>query len=286
MTFGVSSHSASTAFWQTFFQGLSEKEETPPKNFIDQAVNLANTTDGAWDFFHVLEQPFAYLPHLSSLKEPEKALMRHVGSVFNSAALALSLPKTLVDANDLHKNAQQLMGAIKTPYSDPKREAKVAQATTKTFLGGITLGNTITQAGLFLNQAKIIILSAKDFFWMDAISHITSFLSDGADLILQGLKLRYLYAISSVKDITSNQKEKLAEEQHLAFTSMLRDIISVALSTIALTGILFSISLETVLLLPETMLVLGSIWLFLKLYCTFYEKIVVEAPMQPAFIRV
>src|SRR5690349_13724219 len=103
------------SFCESFFTG--SLPHAPRKDFFDRVASRTNTLEGSWDYFRVLEQPFTYLSEFSTyLGEAGRALAAKAAEVFNTAGIALSLPKLIVDGNAFRHEVIALFTSFNIPY--------------------------------------------------------------------------------------------------------------------------------------------------------------------------
>ena len=207
-------------------------------------------------------------------------IITKVDSVANTAGIGLSIPKILFDGNTLRHSFIKLLGVQDLPYSDPLRDRKIAQAAKKSFIDAINLTGTLSQAALFLDNAKISrVLDAAKTRLVNGIFNGASVISDGADLITECFKLQYFRSPEAQPRNTA-ESAKLEEKKWLSWMNVVKDVASIAGAALALVGIVFGIVTQSVPIIVAG-LVLNTVWLTMKLATYFYNKIIVEAPISP-----
>ncbi len=270
---------ASTApgIFSHLFNPLPSTQEAPPKDAFDHVADYADTAQGAWDIFrfgnHVasfLEIHFPPTHHLN-------ALVGKVKEVFNTAGIALSIPQIFSDLNNIRRSITNFFSVQDLPYSDPHRTSKIAQAAKKGFLDMTVLTNSVTQAALFLDNAKVFLFETLHLKVIDGVYNLTSAVLDGAELVGEYFKLKH-YHSPEAQPRNTLEASKLEEKKRLSWMNIAKDVASIALATITLSGIVFGITASAMATFSTAILCLSAFWLTMKLTSYFYNKAVVAAP--------
>lgn len=274
-----SSTSSVQGIFRELFTPLPEPQPSAPpyKDHADHVAHYANTTEGAWDLFRFIDCTLSWFKMLPSIPARLLDTITKVDNVANAAGIGLSIPKILVDGNTLRNSFTQLLGVQDLPYSDPLRDRKIAQAAKKSFLDAINFTFTLSQATLFLDNARIWVLDAAKSTVVNTVFNATSIISDGADLITECFNLER-YQSSEAQPRSAAESAKLEEKKWLSWMNVIKDVASVAGAALALVGIVFGIATASVPIIIAG-LALNTVWLTMKLASYFYNKIVVEAPL-------
>jgi hypothetical protein len=216
---------------------------------------------------------------LPSLPEAGTTLLNRVSEVVNTAGIGLSIPAIFTDCNNLRHSIANLFTVQDLPYSDPLRSRKITQAVKQGFLDGMALTNDTTQAALFAERVQLLPLEPNQLRTVDGVYNGTSVILDGAELVGEYYKLKSYH---SPETQPRNEAEiaKLEEKKTLSWMIIVKDIASIGGSAIALVGILFGVATASIPILVTGGLLLSTTWLTMKLFSYFYNKIVVEAPVE------
>lgn len=276
----MASVSNSSGIFHDLFAPPSETQTTTrDKDHLDHVAEYADSAEGAWDVFRVIEHALAYAKMLPSLTPDWLSVIEKVKGVACTAGIGLSIPKILSDCNALRKSVSNLFSVQDLPYSDPFRVRKIAQAAKKSFLDTIGLTWTISQTALFINTAKVYVFKAVQLKILDGINNVTSLISDGAELISEYFKLKH-YHSPEAQPRNQATSAKLEQQKQLSWMIIAKNVASIGGTTIATVGIVFGIAIQGIPMIPVAALALSTAWLTLKLACYFYNKIVVEAPIE------
>jgi hypothetical protein len=201
-----------------------------------------------------------------------------VKEVFGLAGIGLSIPRALSDANALKGSVSTLLSAQNLPESDPLKVRKIAQAAKKTFTDSLGLTWTVTQAALFAESAKIFVLETLPLRILEGVNNIAGGVSDAVELVGECFKLKH-YSSPEMAPRTAVEEAKLGEKKTLAWITIAKDVASIAGGAIALTALVFGVTISQFPIVAAAALTFGGGWLTLKLAAYFYNKVVVEAPV-------
>jgi hypothetical protein len=262
------------------FTPLPPTSSEQRKDPLDYIADYTDTASGAWDVFRIGEHIFTalqlYLPPAHEYAD----LVGKVKGVFSAAGVGLSIPQFFSDANTLRRSFINLFTVQDLPYTDALRDRKIAQARKKSFLDTMNLTFTVTQIALFIDSAKIFVFDTMHLRIIDGINNATSFITDGAELVGEYFKLQY-YLSPEAKPRNAAEAAKLEEKKILSWMTIAKDVASVALATIAIGAIVFGIATSSIAYATVVLLGISAFWLTMKLTAYFYNKIVVEAPINP-----
>jgi len=278
----MASVSRSSGIFHELFTPLPETEvAVNDKDHIDHIAEYTESAEGSWDVFRVIEHTLAYLKMLPTLPSNWLQMIDKIKEVAGAAGIGLSIPKFISDCNALRRSLGNLFVVQDLPYSDPLRVRKIAHAVKKSFLDTVGLTWTVSQAALFIDSAKVYLFEAAHLRIIDGVNNVTSVISDGAELITEYFKLQNYY---SPEAQPRNQAEtiKLGQRKQLSWMMIAKNVASLGGTAIALSGIAFGIAIQSIPVITGTVLVLSTAWLTLKLASYFYNKIVVEPPIEPA----
>jgi hypothetical protein len=268
---------SSAGFFHDLFAPLPEQERRP-KDLVDHAADYAETSEGAWDFFRC---GYHTLAAIESTFAAPPAFIAKVKGVFDSAGVAISIPRALSNINSLKNSMAQLLAAQNLPYTDSLRDRKIVQAGKAGIVDSLALTNTLAQIGLFLQNATILFFDAFQLSVVDGIYNVTGGVLDGIELIGEGFKLQQYQAPEAQP---RNQKEatKLEEKKNLAWMIIIKDIASIAMAVIALSPVSQALGLTFIVfpaVAPAALLAISAFWLAMKITSYFYSKLVVDAPV-------
>jgi hypothetical protein len=279
----MSSVSSLLGIFQELFTPLPESQATTcTKDHVDHVADYADSAAGAWDVFRVIDNTLSYIKMLPSLAPHWLSVIEKVKNVASTAGIGLSIPKIIVDTNTLRRSLTHLFKVQDLPYSDSLRTRKIAQAFKKSFLDTLDLTWTVSQAALFVDNAKIYVFEAANLRIIDGVNNAASVISDSADLISEYFKLQQYYSPEAQAHLRNSEESvKLEQKKRLSWINVAKDVASIGGSAIALVGIVFGIVVQSIPIITGAALVLSTIWLTMKLVSYFYNKIVVEAPIVP-----
>ncbi|HKY52906.1 MAG TPA: hypothetical protein VJM08_01320, partial [Anaerolineales bacterium] len=202
--------SSTPGFLRDLFTPLPENQTSPEKDPLDHAADYADTSAGAWDVFRCVDHALSWLKMLPSLPDRHFEGIQKVKDVASAAGMGLSVPKMIADFNTFRRGLCSLFATQDLPYSDPLRTRKIAQAAKKSFIDAADLTNTVTQAALFADNAKLVLFEAGQLNAIDGVNNLTSVISDGSELITECVNLQNYHSAESQP---RNQAEaaKLAE---------------------------------------------------------------------------
>ena len=263
---------------RNLFVPLPEEPEAPDKDHVDHIAEYTDTAKGAWDLFRVMDCSLSYAKKASLPTGKWFPQIEKVQDVASSAGLGLSIPKTISDANSLRHSMSSLNAMRKLPSNDPLKTRKIAQAAKKSFVDAAELTGTLSQVGMFINNAKICVFEASKMKVLDGINNMSSIITDGAELVTECFKLGD-YKLAEAQPRTSVAASKLQEQKRLTWILIAKNVASVAASAIAIVAFVFGIVLESIPIIVGAVLVLNTVWLTMKLAGHFYKKIIVEAPL-------
>ncbi len=275
----MSSVSNSPGVFYDLFTPLPETQPaTHDRDHVDHVADYVNSAVGAWDIFRVVDHMLAYAKMIPSLAPNWLSIIEKVKEVAGTAGIGLSIPKIIADINTLRRSFTHLLVVQDLPYSDLLRTRKIAQAFKKSFLDTVDLTWTVSQAALFLNNAKIHIFEALNLRIIDGVNNVASVISDSAELVSEYFKLQQYH---SPEAQLREEPAKLEQKKRLSWMIVAKDVASVGVAVIALAGIIFGMAIQSIPMIAGTVLVLSTVWLTMKLASHFYNKIVVEAPIAP-----
>jgi hypothetical protein len=276
----MSSVSNSPGIFHDLFTPLPETRPMT-KDYLDHVADYADSAEGAWDVFRIIDHTLSYIKMIPSLTPNWLSVIGKVKDIANTAGIGLSIPKIIADTNTLRRSLSNLFTVQDLPYSDPLRARKIAQAFKKSFLNTIDLTGTISQAALFVNNAKIYIFEAVHLGIIDGVNNGISVISGGAEIITEYFKLQQ-YHSPEAQARNPEESVKLEQKKSLSWMIIAKDIASVGGSAIALVGIAFGITIQSIPMIAGAVLILSTVWLTMKLASYFYNKIVVEVPIIPS----
>lgn len=274
----VASTTNHTGFIQGLFTPLPQENgvhREREKDALDHVAGYIDTSTGSWDLFRVVELVLSYFKAFSSSATAAgTALVDRISGVINTAGIGLSIPSIITDGNTFRRSVVDFFQTQDLPYSDQLRARKISQAAKKSFLDGMTFTNTLSQASLFLDKVDILKFAPQDLKVIDGIYNVTSVITDGAELVEEGFKLKQ-YETPQAQPRTDLERRQLDEKKQLSWMKIAKDVASVALSAIAIGAVIFGIATEAGVI-SAVILVLSTGWLTMKITCYFYNKIVVE----------
>lgn len=265
------------------FTPIPTAPEPRSKDVYDHVAEYADTAQGAWDVFRFGNHVASFLELHLLPSNPLNGLVGKVKEVMNGAGIALSIPQIFSDLNAMRHSFTHLFTVQDLPYSDPHRTSKIAQAAKKGFLDTMVFTNSLTQAALFLENAKVFVFEVVHLKIIDGIYNLTSGILDGAELVGECFKLKQYHAPES-QPRNSTEAAKLEEKKTLAWLTIAKDVASVALAAIPLGVIAFGVTSGTMAACSTAILTLSAFWLTMKLSSYFYNKIVVEGTAEPQIV--
>jgi hypothetical protein len=260
------------------FVPLPDTGASEEKDPLDHLADFASSSTGAWDIFRVGEHLFKVVQLNLSPTHGFANVAERVVTLFNTAGIGLSIPQFFADVNALRHSALQFFAVQNLPYNDPLRGRKIAQAAKLGFLDSMNLTNTVAQIALFLDAAKVFLIDTVPLQITDGVYNLTSFITDGAELVGECFKLENYHSPAGAPR-TPSEAAKLEQKKILSFITIAKDVASIALAVIALGSLALGV---TVAGIPNaTAIIFGTsaFWLTMKLAGYFYDKIVVEAPV-------
>jgi hypothetical protein len=277
----MSSVTTSPGILHNIFTPLPEAPENRAKDHLDHIAHYADSTEGAWDIFRVIDCTLSYVKLLPSLSANWLEVVGKVKDVASSVGIGLSIPKIISSCNTLRRSFTNLVTVQDLPYSDPLRPRKIALAAKKSFIDSVDLTWALTQAALFIDSAKIFIFKTQHLRFFEGINNVASAISDGAELITEYFKLKH-YHSPEAQPRNPAEANKLEERKRLSWMTVAKDAASIGASAIVLVGIAFGVASQSIAVISGAVLALSTVWLTLKLATYFYNKIVVEKPISPA----
>jgi len=239
------------------------------KDLFDHVAEYTDTTVGAWDLFRVGDHLFAAIEASS----PSFPTAGKVKEVFNTAGIGLSIPRLFFDVNSVRHSARAVCAVRNLPLSDPLRSAKIAQAAKKNFLDATALTNTVSQAALFCENAKIVAWGAANLRLLGGVFNGTDAVCDAVELVGERCKIaHYNWLEVQSHDPAVVVATKLAEKRTLSWIIIAKNVASIALATFSILFIVSGIALVS----SVAMLALSACWLTMKLTAHFYNKIIIE----------
>ena len=257
------------------FAPIPTAQESRPKDVLDHVAEYTDTAQGAWDVFRFGNHVASFLELHLAPTHSLNALVSKVKEVFNGAGIALSIPQIISDLNAMRRSFSHFYTVQDLPYSDPHRTSKIAQAAKKGFLDTMVLTNSLTQAALFLENAKVFVYEAVHVKIIDGIYNLTSGILDSAELVGEYFKLKQYHGPES-QPRNATEAAKLEEKKTLAWLTIAKDVASIALATIPIGAIAFGVTASTLAACSTAILSLSAFWLTMKLSSYFYNKVVVE----------
>lgn len=250
----------------------SQYQKAVEKDVGDHIADYANPGQGAQDFFRVLNLVLNYVKKIPQLGAGPLSIVNKSWKAFTAIELGIKLPYSIAVGNEFRQNVRQLFSA----KSDPQQSTEVAK---EAALSGTSFVNTLAEAALFFDHAKILTYSAKLLQSLNVVASATCVITDTADLAKQVSKLsRIDLAICDAQ----NAKEvvHLQSEKKLAWMTIAQDVSSIALSSLLLLGIAMGAALEATAVFTAVVIMLGTSWLALKIAIHFYDTIVVSGSKQ------
>ncbi len=229
--------------------------EKPSKGVLDHSEDYLGTSEGVRDLCDVVSHVFGTLELCTSPLSEMGRLATKVKDVFGTTGLALSYPQLISDVNRLRHSVSRLF------LSSCVQTMQTARAVKDVAMSFLLLVNTGSRAVLFAQNSELLFLAARQVSRVNIIVSVTSFITDGSDLI---------------RDCLEWQVEgKTAERDNLAFMNVMKNLSSVAASALLLISYAFGVSLTEPVMLGS-MFVLGTVYLVSKISGYFYAKMVVE----------
>ena len=274
----------SNGFFSDLFAPLPEERSPTPtrRDGFDHVATYLDSTTGAWDLFRVMDHALEYVKNIPTLTDAARELTSKVSGVVNLSGISLSIPAIFTEANAFRKKVYQFAVSQDLPYSDGLRHQKIMQAGKGAILSGMSLANAVSQASLFLNEAKIVHL-ADCLPTIDFIYQGTSLVTDGAELVEEAYKLN---SYQSERPRSVRETTELEENRWLSWMVIVKDIASVALAAIALYGIVFGIAASTMAIVAPVVIVVTSVWLMAKIASYFYKQTLEDRRAAPGLAAV
>jgi hypothetical protein len=273
----------SPGFFHDLFTPLPEEpSSTENRDFFDHVSDYAKTTDGAWDLFRVIEYATEWIQKIPSLtSQGSSALLGRISNVIGTMGMGLSIPAIATDCNHLRSSLARLFTVQDLPYSDPLRSQKITQAVKKGFLDLLGFANDMSQAALFMDRVKVLVLEASQLKVADGIYSGTSIAMDSVDLVSEYFKLQR-YHSQEAQPRNPIESAKLEQKKTLAWMTIVKDIFSIASSGLAMIAMIFGAAALGVSTanIAFAGLTLSTVWLVTKMTSHFYNKLVVEAPIR------
>lgn len=264
-----------------FFQDLFVSSPTDAQNNRDHLDHIAayvDTTQGAWDLFRVFENAVTWCQKLLSTTQTTSAVLDRVSGVVNTAGIGLSIPAIITDCNNLRRSLANVVAVQDLPYSDSERSKKITQAYKRGFLDTMSFINDTSQAALFTQRVNVISFEPGQLSVIDGVNNATSAILDGVELVGECFKLQH-YNSPEAQTRNPADASKLEEKKTLSYIIIAKDVASIGVAAIALVGILFGVAIQSIALVATVGLFLSSVWLTMKIASNFYNKLVVEAPI-------
>jgi hypothetical protein len=276
----IASASSSNFLYDLFGVSTADANAAENKDHLDHVAAYADTAQGAWDVFRAAEYMIAWIQKLSPVSEMGPTLLGRVSEVVNTAGIGLSIPAIINDCNNLRKSVINFFVSQELPYSDPQRSRNITQAAKKSFLDSLSLTNNTAQAALFAERVKIVEFEPSHLSGIDIVFNASSAILDTAELVGEYFKLNFY---SSPEAHPRNQAEvgKLEERKRLSWMIIAKDVASIGAASLALYGIMIGVAAQSIAAVAMAGLVFSSIWLTMKISSHLYNKIVVEAPINP-----
>ena len=256
-------------FFSPLTQPYPATQDSQHKDTCDHVTGYLGTIYGAWDFNRVFSYLLSYFKYVP-LQEDRKEFLNHVRAQANIFGTALSIPKTLLDANNLRNSVRHLRQVRTNPPVHPERKKIIAHAFKKCTIDLMNFFNSIAQDLTFLHDVKIIKIG-KCYPAADAAYNVTSIVPDTIELVDEVYKLRHYKTLSPH---TESDKIMVKEKKTLSWLKIAKSAPSIVGAVIGLATIFFA-SLQMPIV-AISMLSFNVAWLTFKLISNFYEKIVVD----------
>jgi hypothetical protein len=266
-----------------FFSSQHKHTQTNPqqvrsKGVFDHIHDHLMTANGAWDFFRVFDHAVSFLKYLPSLTPNYRDFFNKVSGVMNKAGIALSLPKIIIDVNNVCGSMSSLRHVQTTSPLDPDRDKQIGYAYKKSLVDGMNLVNTTSQISLFLNEVSLISLG-KHGVKVDFIYNLSSIVNDTIEFFEEIVKLRDFGSHSTRSE---SEETMLQEKKNLSWMKIAKAAPSIMGSALAISSLFFTLFQAPVL--AAVSLGLSACWLTMKLTSMLYEKIIAEKHARPRLI--
>ncbi len=251
------------------------------RDAFDHITTYLDSTTGAGDLFRVIDHALECVRNILSLSDAALDLTSKVSRVINFSGISLSIPAIFTEANSFRKKIFQFVVSQNLPYSDGLRHQKIVRAGKGAALSGVSLGNAVAQATLFLHQVKIVDLAGY-LPTVDFIYQGTSLVADGSELIEEAYKIN---TYRSERPRSPREAAELEKKTWLSWMVVIKDVASVALAAIALVGIVFEITASSMTVVAPLVLGLTTVWLSMKIASYFYKQVLEDRRAAPGMVR-
>ncbi len=264
-------------FFTPLQQPYQDAQSSPPKKFWDHVSQHLLTTNGCRDFYRVFGYALSFFKYLP-LRSEQREFCDKFGSLACKFNVALSIPKTVADANSLKHSLLHLKHIRKHPPKHPERRKISVHAYKNVVFDGMNVGNSIAEDVMFLHDISLFKLG-KCYPIAEGIYNITCLIPDSLETIDKIYELRHY---KGANPATEGEKAVLREKQNLAWLKIAKNLPSITCAVIGIAAMFFT-SLQVPVVAAISM-GLSIIWLSFKLTSTFYEKVIGEkhARLSPA----
>ncbi len=218
----------------------------PPQKdqvFLDHCERYVDSSEGSRDLCDLI----AHLSRTWELIAAPVGVTAQIKEVFEQAGLGLSFPQLFADVNRFKGRIEQLSWGISS-----RRIKEVAYS-------ALLLVNTASRSVLFTQGSSLLALSARSLVRVNVVMSVTSWLTDGSDL---------------VRDILEWQVEgKTPEKNCVAWLNVMKNLSSVAVSSLLLVSYTFGIAMSQPLM-AGALFTLSTVYLSSKISGYFYDKMV------------
>ncbi len=268
-----------TAVYQQVAQHVSdmftplpeERAPTAPrKDGFEYTTKYVDAVWGTWDLWLVLSNALDHIKNLSFLNDSGRDFTERLSGVTNLSGMAMSIPALFTTANGFRKNIFAFAHAQDLPYSDGLRHQKILQTGKNAVTSGMTFTWVLSQAALFAHEVKIIDLG-KNLPVVNVVAQGASIIADGSELVEDIYKVN---AYRAAQALTNNPQEgaQLEENLWLSFMRIVKNVSSLAMSTIALIAIGVGVVTSTLPIVAPIVLGLMTVWLAAKISSQLYDE--------------
>lgn len=268
-----------TAVYQQVAQHVSdmftplpeERAPTAPRKYgFEYTTKYVDAVWGTWDLWLVLSNALDHIKNLSFLNDSGRDFTERLSGVTNLSGMAMSIPALFTTANGFRKNIFAFAHAQDLPYSDGLRHQKILQTGKNAVTSGMTFTWVLSQAALFAHEVKIIDLG-KNLPVVNVVAQGASIIADGSELVEDIYKVN---AYRAAQALTNNPQEgaQLEENLWLSFMRIVKNVSSLAMSTIALIAIGVGVVTSTLPIVAPIVLGLMTVWLAAKISSQLYDE--------------
>lgn len=254
------------------FQGLDLVASPRNNDYLDYFAEWIKTSDGAADFFDVLNHGSQYLEKMS-LSEGASQVVKNVGSSASLAWMMLVWPDFFADINSLRHSFTDLYTTFHLPTSEQGRTERIQNVAVHALKKGLSLINTTSDAAGVLYTLKWVSGGPGAPFF-NILWNLSSLISDSWDLFVQtGMRAEYELRIQG-GHYTQQQNQILQNYSAITFIKIIQDISSVAAAALVLVCIFFASLVEGLVFIPPLLLGLSTVYLGTSIILYFYKRIV------------